>query len=228
MNEILYLLITASVSFVALFIIAKLLGKRQIAQLEFVDYIIGISIGSIIAEMATDVNDKPIYYYLIAVGIYFLFDLVINFLGRKTPWLKHILKGKPLTIIYEGTINFKNLKKSKMSVNDIISLAREQGYFDLSDIYCAVLENSGHLSIMPLGTKRPTVAEDLDIKIEPAELPLYVVCDGRVSYSSLSELKKDEEWLNKKLCLDNGKTIKDVLLAIYNEEDDKMQVHYKN
>ncbi len=228
MNEILYLLITASVSFVALFIIAKLLGKRQIAQLEFVDYIIGISIGSIIAEMATDVNDKPMYYYLIAVGIYFLFDLVINFLGRKTPWLKHILKGKPLTIIYEGTINFKNLKKSKMSVNDIISLAREQGYFDLSDIYYAVLENSGHLSIMPLGTKRPTVAEDLNIKIEPAGLPLYLVCDGRVSYSSLSELKKDEKWLNKKLNLDNGKTIKDVLLAIYNEEDDKMQVHYKN
>lgn len=115
-----------------------------------------------------------------------------------------------------------------MHVNDIISLTHKQGYFDLNDIYYAVLENSGHLSIMPLGTKRPTVAEDLDIKIEPAELPLYLVCDGRVSYSSLSELKKDEEWLNKKLNLDNDKTIKDVLLAIYNEKDDKMQVHYKN
>ena len=83
MSEILYLLILSVSSVIFLFIIAKLLGKRQVAQLEFVDYIIGISIGSIAAEMATDVSDKPIYYYLIAISIYFLFDLTINFLAEK-------------------------------------------------------------------------------------------------------------------------------------------------
>ena len=74
MNEFWYLIIVAVSSVLALFIIAKLLGKKQIAQLNFVDYIIGISIGSIAAEMATDINDKPMYYYLIALLIYFLFQ----------------------------------------------------------------------------------------------------------------------------------------------------------
>lgn len=80
---------------IALFVIAKLLGKKQVAQLDFIDYVIGISIGSIAAEMSTDINDKPLYFYLIAMAIYFLFDLSITLLGRKAPALKHFLKGRP-------------------------------------------------------------------------------------------------------------------------------------
>lgn len=228
MKEILYLLITALSSVIALFIIAKLLGKRQVAQLEFVDYIIGISIGSISAEMATDINDKPIYYYLIAIFIYFLFDLIINYLGRKTPFLKHFLKGKPLTLIYKGSLNYENLKKSKLSINDVISLAREQGYFDILDIDYAVLENSGHLSIMPKGEQRPTVAEDLNIKIEQASLPYYIIADGRISYSTLKELQKDKAWLMKKIKLEKGKSLKDIILATYDEKTDKIQINFKS
>ena len=97
-----------------LFIISKLLGKKQIAQLEFIDYAMGISIGSIAAEMATDVGDTPFYYYLIGMTIFFLFDLSISFLGKKGPFLKRFLKGKPIVIVYEGNIVYKNLKKSKL------------------------------------------------------------------------------------------------------------------
>ena len=227
MSEILYLVILSVSSVVSLFIIAKLLGKRQVAQLEFVDYIIGISIGSISAEMATDVSDKPLYYYLIAIAIYFLFDVVINILGRKAPFLKHFLKGRPLTLIYQGKINYKNLKRSKLSINDVISLAREQGYFNILDIEYAVFENSGHLSIMPIGSQRPTVAQDLKIDIKPAGLPYYIVADGKISYSSLNELNKNEEWLLKKLKLKNGKKLKDIILATYDEKQDKIIINYK-
>ena len=118
MNELLKLTLVGIGSVVALFIIAKLLGKRQIAQLDFADYVIGISIGSIAAEMSTDVGDRPFYYYLIAIAIYFLFDLIINCLGRTSPVLKHLLKGKPIIIIYEGQINYKNLKKSKQNLDE--------------------------------------------------------------------------------------------------------------
>ena len=228
MNEIVYLIILSASSVVALFIVAKLLGKRQIAQLEFVDYIIGISIGSIAAEMATDVNEKPLYYYLIAIAIYFLFDIIINWIGNKAPCLKHFFKGKPLTIIYEGKINYKNLKRSKLSVNDIISLAREQGYFDILDIEYAVFENSGQLSVMPKGNLRPTVAQDFDIEIEPSGLPYYLITDGRISYSTLKELNKNKEWLMKKLNFENEKKIKNVILAIYDKEQDKIMVNYKD
>ena len=83
MNEIYKLLIFSSVSVVYLFFIAKLMGKKQIAQLEFIDYVMAISIGSISAEMATDVGDTPFYYYLISMTVFFLFVLMVSFLGRK-------------------------------------------------------------------------------------------------------------------------------------------------
>jgi len=228
MNEILYLLIMSISSVLSLFIIAKLLGKRQIAQLEFVDYVIGISLGSISAEMSTDVSDKPIYYYLIAILIYFLFDIIINFFARKSPKLKHFLKGRPLTLIYNGKIEFHNLKKSRLSVNDLITLAREQGYFDLSNIDYAIFENNGNLTIMPKVDFRVAIVKDLNIKATKAELPYYLIADGKLSYSSLYELKKDKKWLFKKLKINNNKELKNIILAIYNKEEDKIIVNHKN
>lgn len=227
MKEIVYLFVMANSSVVALFIIAKLLGKKQVAQLEFIDYIIGISIGSIAAEMATDINDKPLYYYLIAMAIYFLFDLFVTFLARKSPWLKHFLKGRPLTIIYNGKIDYKILKKSKLDVNDVLTLARSKGYFNLEDIAYAVFENNGELSIMPKGNQLPTVKEDLDVKIVPSELPNYLIIDGRISFSSLYEINKDKEWLLNKLKIKKRKQLKNILLATYDKEKDTINVSYK-
>lgn len=227
MNSILYLILLSTTSVVALFVIAKLLGKKQVAQLDFIDYVIGISIGSIAAEMATDVNDKPLYYYLIAMAIYFLFDLSITLLGRKSPGLKHFLKGRPLTIIYNGQIDYKILKKSKLDINDVLTLARVQGYFDLQDIAYAVFENNGELSIMPKGNQRPTVAKDLGIKVNRAELPLYLVIDGIISKSSLNEIKKDKDWLFSRLKISKRSELKKIILASYDKEKDKLTITYK-
>ncbi len=227
MNDLLYLIVLSVSSVLALFIIAKLLGKRQVAQLEFMDYVIGISIGSIAANMATDINDKPLYFYLIAMAIYFLFDFVITILGRKSPKLKHFFKGRPLTIIYDGQIDYKVLKKSKLDVNDILTLARSQGYFNLEDIAFAVFENNGQLSIMPKAQKRPTIAKDLNIKEEDAKLPLYLIIDGIISKSSLNELNKDKQWLFKKLNITQKKQLKNIILAVYDRKTDKILTTYK-
>ena len=134
MLNILYVVIFSSVACVYMFLISKLLGKKQIAQLEFIDYTMGISIGSIAAEMATDVSEKPWYFYIIAMTVFFAIATIINFLGRKGARLKHFFKGRPLMIIYQGKIQFDVLKKSKLDINEVMSLCREQGYFDLSDV----------------------------------------------------------------------------------------------
>lgn len=228
MNEIVYLLILSVSSVLTLFIIAKILGKKQVAQLEFIDYVIGISIGSVAAEMSTDVSDKPLYYYLIAMAIYFLFDLFITLLARKSPALKHFFKGRPLVIIYDGEIDYKVLKKSKLDVNDLLALARAKGFFSLDDIAYAIFENSGELSIMPKERKRPPVLEDVEDKIEDeAELPIYLVIDGVISRSSLNEIQKDKKWLFKKLGISKNKDLKKIILASYDEENNKLKVTYK-
>lgn len=226
MSEIVKLLIFSSVAVVFLFVISKFMGKKQIAQLEFIDYVMGISIGSIASEMATDVGETPFYYYLIGMTVFFLFDLMVSFLGRKGPAMKHFFKGRPEVIIYNGLLQYKALRKSKLDVNDVLSMCREQGYFDMTDVAFAVFETSGKLSVMPKGDQRPVVIKDLTKKYDKAQLPYYLIVDGHISYSSLNELKKDVKWLYNKAKL-NKKSVKQVIFASYDDKKDRINVQFK-
>ena len=133
MPEVIKVLLFSIGSIAFLFVLSKLLGKKQVAQLTFVDYVIGISLGSIAAEMATD-TETPFYYYLIAMAIFFIFAILLSIVGRLTPWLKHILKGKPSTLIYNGKVQYNQLKRSHLDINDLLALCRERGYFDINNI----------------------------------------------------------------------------------------------
>lgn len=226
MHEIVRVLIAASVSFIVLYILSGILGKKQIAQLDFVDYVVGISIGSIAAQMSVDTK-TPIYYFIIAMVVFFLLDLTVSLLGRKGPFFKKIFKGKPLVLIYEGRLNYKNLKKSKIDVNDLIALSRELGYFDLSKIKYALFETSGKLSIMPIAAERPAVAKDLPIQLTPQQLPNYLIVDGKISYSGLNEIGKDKNWLFDKLNIKGKKDLKNIILASYDSQNDKITADYK-
>lgn len=226
MAEWIKLLIFSFSAVVYLFFISKILGKKQIAQLEFIDYVMGISIGSIASEMATDTGDTPFYYYLIAMTVFFLVDLAISFLGRKAPCLKHFFKGRPITVIYEGQLEYKNLVSSKLDVNDVLALCREQGYFDITQIAYAVFETSGKLSVMPKSAYKNVTAEDMNVTPPRASLPCILVVDGNISYSGLNEINKSVDWLKEKANFDD-KTIKNVLFASYDDKTDSVTVQTK-
>lgn len=227
-KPIFWVLIDSSVAFVYLFIISKLLGKKQIAQLEFIDYTVGISLGSIAAEMATN-TETPFYFFLIAMTIFFALALLVAIVGRKCTFLKRWLKGKPATLIYDGKIDYKQLKKNKIDVNDLLSMLREKDYFDISDVAYAVFEPSGELSVMPIGAQKPVVIEDLDeSKIKKASLTDVLIVDGAVSYSGLTEIKKNTEWLFSRLNIKNKDDLDNIILAVYDDETDEFNVHYKN
>ncbi len=227
-QPIYWVLINSAVAFLYLFVISKLLGKKQIAQLEFIDYTVGISLGSIAAEMATN-TEVPFYYFLIAMTIFFLFAALVAGVGRKTTFLKRLLKGKPATLIYDGKINYKELKKNKIDVNDLLSMLREKGYFDIADVAYAVFEPSGELSVLPVGAQKPLVMEDLDKdKIKPAQLEDIVVVDGVLSRSGLNNAGKDDRWLFERLGVTDVKDLKDILLCVYDAENDKLNTYRKS
>lgn len=226
-NDAAKVLIFSTVSVVYLFFVSKLLGKKQIAQLSFVDYVLGISIGSISAEMATDISETPIWYYLIGITVFFVFDLIVSFFERKSPGLKSFFRGKPTVLIYEGKIMFENLKKSGLVVNDIISMCREKGFFDLNDVAYAIFETSGELSVLPKGNQRPVVASDIKTSFTPAQLPVHLVVDGKISYSSLNQIKKNKNWLFEKMHISTKKQLSNIVLAMYDKNNDKIVVHYK-
>ncbi len=210
-QPIFWVLIDSAVAFLYLFIISKILGKKQIAQLEFIDYTVGISLGSIAAEMATN-TEVPFYFFLIAMTIFFALALLVAIIGRKNTFLKRLLKGKPATLVYDGKINYKELKKNKIDVNDLLSMLREKNYFDIADVAYAVF-----------------VMEDVDkSKVEKAELTDVLIVDGAVSYSGLSEINKDVDWLFSRLKIKQKKDLQNIILAVYDDKQDKFNVHYKN
>ncbi len=227
-EPIYWVLIDSAVAFVYLFVISKLLGKKQIAQLEFIDYAVGISLGSIAAEMATN-TETPFYYFLIAMSIFFALAFAVAIVGRKCTFLKRVLKGKPATLIYDGKIDYKQLKKSNIDVNDLLSMLREKGYFDISDVAYAIFEPSGELSVMPTGAQKPLVMRDFDKeKIEKAELANVLIADGAVSHSGLSEIDKDEAWLFNRLRIGDKSDLDNIILAVYDDKTDSFNVHFKN
>lgn len=221
------ILFTSALSFVALFFIAKLLGKKQVGELDFIDYVVGISIGSIAAEMATNTADKPFYDYLISFAVYFLLTIIIDILSTKTNLFKKFFKGSPLVIIKDGKIDYEQLKKSKLDINDIISLAREKNYFNFDDIAYGIFETDGTLSVLPKSNLKPIVSEDLNLHKSKTTLPQNVVVDGQISKFALKFLEKDTDWLYERLKIKSKKDLKNILLAVYSIENDSFVIHLK-
>ncbi len=226
--KIYWLFINSFTSFWFLFIISKILGKKQIAQLEFIDYAVGISLGSIAAEWAFS-DDRPFYYYAVAMAMFFVLAFLVAIIGRKSTFFKRLFKGKPVTLIYEGQILSDSLDKSKIDVNDLLSMLREKGYFDPNDVAYAIFETSGQLSVLPKGSQKPVVIEDIDKrKIKNSSLTDVLVVDGRISRSGLNEIGKTTSWLLKKLQIKEENQLKNIILATYDNENNQLNVHYKN
>lgn len=226
--NIYWLFINSFTSFWFLFIISKILGKKQIAQLEFIDYAVGISLGSIAAEWAF-ADDRPFYYYAVAMAMFFILAFLVALVGRKSSFFKRLFKGKPVTLIYEGQILYKGLNKSKIDVNDLLSMLREKGFFDPNDVAYAIFETSGQLSVLPKGAQKPVVIEDIDTqKIKQASLTNVLVVDGMISKSGLNEIDKDTAWLLKHLQITDKTDLRNIILATYDEDNHKLNVHYKN
>ena len=217
------LILSSLLSVVAIFLIAKLMGHKQVSQLDFFDYISGITIGSIAAELATELDEphKP----LIALVIYGIVSLALNMLTSKLPRTRKYVNGTPTILMDCGKLYRNNLKQSKLDISEFMLLCREQGYFDLDEIQTAVFEQNGKLSIFPKAKKRPVTPEDLNISPQETHIGIEIIMDGRVMGENLSRLKKDYNWLEKRLKQQGYSKAKDIFLAIYRPQEDSLHLY---
>ena len=223
--DIIKVILTSFLSVAALFVITKIMGHKQVAQLDFFDYVSGITIGSIGAELATEV-EKP-YRPLIALAIYGITSLVLNLIAHKLPKTRKYINGTPTILLSGGRLYRNNLKKAKLDLSEFMLLCREQGYFDLEEIQTAIFEHNGKLSILPKAASRPATPNDLKITAKATHVGIEVVMDGRIMGENLSRLGKDESWLLKELKAKGFVDVKELFLAIYHREEDKFTI-YKN
>lgn len=152
--EFLTVILASLFSAAVLFIIAKIIGHKQVAQLEFFDYITGITIGSIAAELATTL-DKPWWKPTVSMIVFGIITVVLSVLTRKFPRSRKFINGTPTIILNDGKLYRKNMKKAKLELSEFLLLCRQEGDFNLDDIQTAVYEYNGKLSILPVSTKRP-------------------------------------------------------------------------
>lgn len=214
---------TALLSVVALFGITKLMGHKQVAQLDFFDYVCGITIGSIGAELATELEEpcRP----LLALVVYGVASLLLNFMAHKVPRARKYINGSPTILMDGGRIYRLNLKKAKLDLSEFMLLCREQGYFDLDEIQTAVFEHNGQLSILPKETARPVTPEDLGIIPPAAPMGVEVIMDGRVMGENLTRMGRDEIWLSKRLREQGYSSPRDLLLGVYRPAEDGLRLY---
>ena len=210
--EIIKVTLTSLLSAFSLFIIGKITGHKQVSQLDFFDYITGITIGSIAAELATELETpwKP----LIAMIVYGVVGISLTLIAQKVSPLRKYINGTPTILMDNGKLYRKNIKKARLELSEFMVLCRQEGYFDINDIQTAIFEYNGRLTILPKSTSRPLTPDDINISPKKSEIYTEIIMDGRIMHENLKRLGLDLIWLDKQLKSQKYDTPKEIYLAI--------------
>lgn len=211
--EIVKVALAALFSAAVLFVIAKLIGHKQVAQLEFFDYISGITIGSIGAEIATTL-ENPWWKPTVALIVFGILTVVLSVITRKFPKTRKYINGTPTIIMDGGKLYRRNMQKAKLELSEFMLLCRQEGYFNLNDIQTAVFEYNGKLSILPISTKRPLNPEDMKLCPKKEEISAEVIMDGKVMEENLKRMGLDDIWLQRQLQEQGYSSARDIFLGI--------------
>lgn len=215
--EIIKVIVLSFVSAAVLFVIAKIIGHKQMSQLDLFDYITGITIGSIAAELATNL-DKPWWKPLISMITYGMITAALNIVTEEYPRSRKYINGTPTIIMNKGKIYRSNLKKAKLELSEFLMMCRQEGYFDLTEIQTAIFECNGKLTILPVSTKRPVNPEDISLMPKESSFQTEVIMDGRILEENLKRMGLDSGWLQKQVKA-QGYTAGEILLGVCDENN---------
>ena len=210
-------IVYSAVSLVVLFLFTKLIGKRQMSNMSLFDYINGMVIGSIAAEMAIGIDDN-MWVGILAMSFYGVSVFVLDIVDRKYIRVRRMLSGTPTVLFKNGKFLKENFKKAQVSISEFQEMCRVAGYYDISKIASAQLEPSGKLSILVKTEEEPlTLKSFRERNITVAFAPISVVYDGVVLDDNLKSAGKNDVWLKKSLEAEKIK-LSDVFLATIDGE----------
>ena len=211
MSDWVHIFIRSIVFILVLIFMTRLLGKKQISEISFFEYVSGITIGSIAGEVILGL-DGNMWHGVLAIGIFSGITLLVDILSLKSKKLRDIVDGKGTIIIKDGKIMEDNLKKQKYSLDDLGSLLRQKDVFNIADVEFAMLEPKGDLSILLKKENRPLTSKDLQMKVANDKVPQTIIMDGSIMNDAMSAAGKDRHWLHMEL--DKlGVTIENVFMA---------------
>lgn len=211
---------------IILFFITKMMGKKQISELNFFDYVVGITIGSIAADISLDI-EKNMIAGIAALFIYGFISYIISFVSIKSILARRFFIGVPTVLVEKGKIIESGVKKSKIDVNDLLMEARENGYFNLDEIDYALMEVNGNISFLPKEKEKPVTKKDMKIKCSNEGLTVNAIIDSKYMVNNMKAINKDKEWLDHELKVNGYDNYDNILLATI-DNNYKVTIYEKN
>lgn len=187
-----------------IFVIYRIMGKRELGQLSIIDLIVSLLIAELTIISIEDYN-KSMLYSLIPIVILVLLQCILSYISLKKPKFRIFIEGNPSVIIKNGKINYNEMLKQRYNLDDLLVQLRDKGYRSIEEVEYAILENSGTLSIFPYDNGK-------------SPLPLPIILDGDIQEDTIKHLKKDKKWVydfldRKNIALD------DVFFAFYKDRN---------
>ncbi len=212
MEETLVAVVRAVITFFTLLIFTRMLGKQQVGNLSFFDYINGITIGSMAASLATDLGTRA-WLHFVGLATFVFIAFFMQIITIKSRRLSKIIDSEPTIVIQKGKILEENLAKMRVKKDELMVLLRQKGFFDITHAEYALLEPNGQLSVMPREDFRPITPGDYQLLTKKLQLMSEVVVDGQVLKQNLKERNKDEQWLKEEIKRLGVEDIKDISYA---------------
>lgn len=206
MRDLLVMGFRSVLAMVALFAATKVMGRRELAEMSMFDYIVGITIGAIGAELAINL-EEPWFDYILVLTIFIAIHKIITMLTMNSLLAKKFFQGAPIVVMEDGKLIYKNLQRVHYDINTLLEECRLAGYFDLGDLNTIIMESTGTLSFIKK-TKHPKPQEHIVANI---------IVDGEILYRNIEQVGFDKEWIQEALERREIEA-KDVLLAIYSEK----------
>ncbi len=194
----------------------RLMGKRQIGQLEVTDFVTTLLISEI-ASLPIENPDIPVAFALVPIIVLVTFEVVSSTILSRSQILKNIFSSRPSFLIREGAFDQKELKRNRISLDELISELRQQGANDISEIKYAILEQDGHISVILKAKHQPPTLKDLNIKVRDKGIAHIIIAHGRTNVHGLRATMKDQPWLDSVL-KQHHVTESDVYLMTLNDD----------
>lgn len=216
----------ALIAFFFLVIVAKVLGQRSISQLRLLDFVIALVVGNIIAHPLSD-EELGLKGSVISTIVLVTLYLVGIFMILKWPWFRNLITPPPISLVKDGEIIYKGLKKARISIDVLLEELREEQVDDVKKVALAIWEADGKISVFLDPQHNPITPADYQMKTEPFDLPKLIIKDGIINSKELKQMNKDEDWVVSNLERLYQTDIKHVLLATLDKNENLKVFLYK-
>ncbi len=206
-------LLSTTASFFVLLILTRILGKKQMSQLTFFNYITGITIGSIAANIVT-LEGKDFFLTIGSLIWWCLLTYIVDIVVIKIPKIRVVLDGEPSIVIKKGKIQYDTLKKLRLDIDNLLVLMRESEVFSITEVDYAIVEANGGLTILKKEEQKNVIKKDLNVPSpQPKYMPTHIIVEGVIIKKSLKELDLTYDWLYEQLEKSGVDKIGDVVYA---------------